>query len=152
MRDGDRQQGFRIDLEGDGGAGELISLLPTRVQFPDPPHDPIIDLDPGRSLGMQGWMGCLHEARLPRCKQGLQIALDVEEIDRPLRYAPLLFEPRPVRDGAESDRLPHPGDLELALAHIRVPQEYSADLERAHPRELPVEIGPDVRHQAADQG
>src|SRR5215831_13918 len=101
---------------------------------------------------MQGWMRCLHETRLPRCKQGFQIALDVEEIDSPLRYAPLLFESRAVGDRADSNRLPHPGDLELALAHVGVPQEDSAYLEDAHPRELSVEVGSDVCDEAADQG
>jgi hypothetical protein len=85
-----------FDLEHHRRVRQLVFLQPARMQFADPRPPRNRRFHARAASRMQRRMLGLHEARDGGREQRLEIALDVEEVDRARRDAPLLVERRAV--------------------------------------------------------
>ena len=121
---------------------QLVLLLPARMQLADPAgrarrrpgrapsaRDAAPDAAPARSAARSG------------AQQRFEVALHVEEIDRPRRRRPTA----PASAGAEgrgrdAHRLAHAATSQRAVRRRRIAQEHAADLEHPDARQLAVEV------------
>src|SRR5215831_3506605 len=142
-------QRLRIDFEQDRRQGEVVLLLPARVELSDPPDRLAVqDHASGAPRVQRGVRGGFI-AGWSAAQQRLQIAFDVEEIDRALSCAPLLLDRGAERRCRDADRLANPGHIQLPLRCARLPQVNTSNLEYPNAGSAPVQVIADVLDQPA---
>src|SRR5690606_24700323 len=109
------------------------------MKLADPARGLAIEVYPRAAARMEGGMGrrlALHPVRHER----LEIALEIEEIDRARRQAPLLFARRSVGERRQPHRLVDAGNRERPSWRGLVGPEYPPGFEQAYPRGLAVQV------------
>src|SRR5690606_17339309 len=125
---------------------QIDLLNQARMQLADPAHGLPFQDQACASPRMQGRMRGRLAAQLSSAcpQQGLDVFLDVIEVDLARRYAPLFFQSGTPGGAGQTLRLRHPRDRKLAVAHRGVAVEDPAQLEYTHPGLLAVGIMTDV--------
>jgi hypothetical protein len=90
----------QVQFEQHRRVRQLVGLAPARVQFTQHADGHAIDQHPGAAAGVEGRVLGGFEHRPARRQQRLDIALDVEEVDRALGTAPLRAVDRAVGQAA----------------------------------------------------
>src|SRR5262245_13399670 len=145
-------QWLGVDLEQDRRLGELVLLLPARMEFSDPAYRLPVQDDPRRASGMQRRVDFRLVTDWPRVEQRLQVAFAVEEFHGTLSFSPLLLECWPDRCRRDAHGLANPGHIQRAFRYAWLAQVNAAYLEHPNPRCPAVQVIADVLDQPAQQG